>query len=207
MRSLLTVVCCLAAFGLIAQDAPNASNTSAEDQAAHDELIAMRERILKAYQARDVDGVLANLSEDIVVTWQNAEVSRGHEGVRKFYDVMMNGPDSVVVDLKSILKVDELSRLDLDRKMAVAVGSLDDDFRLRDGKAFHLTSRWTATMVKKENDWKITAFHVSTNMMDNGVLRLTVEQNRLYIGAIAGAAGLILGGIAGWALKRPKAAK
>lgn len=178
----------------------------AEDQATHDELIALRERIEKAYLARDVDGVLANLSDNVVVTWQNAEVSRGHDGIRKFYDVMMNGPDSVVVDLKSTLKVDELSRLDLDRQMAVAVGSLDDDFTLRDGKAFKLASRWTATLVKKDDAWKITAFHVSTNMMDNGVLRLTVEKNRLYVGGIAAAIGIIIGGIAGWTFRRPKAA-
>lgn len=207
IRYIFCAVLWLGAGAGMSQDAPEPSKVSPEDQAAHDELIALRERIVKAYQARDVDGVLAELSDDIVVTWQNAEVSRRHEGIRNFYKVMMEGANSVVVDLKSSLKVDELSRLDLDRKMAVAVGSLEDDFTLRDGKQFHLSSRWTATLVKKDSDWKITAFHVSTNMMDNGVLRLTVEKNRLYIGGIAGAVGIILGGIAGWAFRRPKAAK
>jgi hypothetical protein len=32
-------------------------------------------------------------------------------------------------------------------------------------------------------------------MFDNGVLRLTVEKNRLYTGAIAGAVGAMVGGL------------
>jgi hypothetical protein len=113
--------------------------------------------------------------------------------VRKYYDEKVGGPDSVVKDMKTKCTIDRYSQLYNDRNTAVAAGKLEQDFTLRDGKQFQLTSPWTATLVKQGDGWKISAFHVSANMFDNGVLDLYVRQNRLWTGIAAGAIGLLIG--------------
>jgi ketosteroid isomerase-like protein len=174
----------------------------AEDKPTHDELIALRDRLLKAYDAKDIDAVLAELDENAVVTWQDATISRGPDGVRKYYDEKVGGTNSVVQDMKTKCTIDRYSQLYGDRTTAVAAGTLDQNFTLRDGKQFHLVSPWTATLVKQDDAWKIAGFHVSTNMFDNGVLHLYVLQNRLWAGGIAGGVALLIGLLLGMAFAR-----
>jgi hypothetical protein len=38
------------------------------------------------------------------------------------------------------------------------------------GKEFGAKSRWTATLVKHEGRWKLAAYHLSMNVMDNALL-------------------------------------
>ena len=45
---------------------------------------------------------------------------------------------------------------------------------------FDLTTRWTATFVRKEGKWRIAAFHASVNMFDNELLRLIVRRAILW---------------------------
>ncbi|HZN36558.1 MAG TPA: nuclear transport factor 2 family protein [Pirellulaceae bacterium] len=174
----------------------------AEDKPSHEALIALRDRLLKAYDAKDIDAVLAELDENVVVTWQDATVSRGPDGVREYYDKKVGGPDSIVKDMKTTCTIDRYSQLYNDRRTAAAAGKLEQNFTLRDGKQFQLTSPWTATLVKEEDEWKIAAFHVSTNMFDNGVLHLYVMQNRLWAGGIAGGVSLLIGLLLGMAFAR-----
>ena len=35
---------------------------------------------------------------------------------------------------------------------------------------FDLENRWTAALVKEEGEWKLAAYHVSANVLDNAVL-------------------------------------
>jgi hypothetical protein len=174
----------------------------AEDKPTHEELIALRDRLLKAYDAKDIDGVLAEVDENVVVTWQDAVISRGPEGIRKYYEEKVGSPDSIVKDMKTKCTIDRYSQLYNDRSTAVAAGTLEQDFTLRDGKQFQLVSPWTATLVKQGEDWKIAAFHVSTNMFDNGVLHLYVQQNRLWAGGIAAGVALLIGLLLGMAFAR-----
>lgn len=167
------------------------------EQETHDALIALRDRILKKQDEKDVAGILAELDDSVVVTMQDGRVCRGPEEVKKYYEEKVGSTDSIVKELKTKCVIDRYSRLFNDQATAVVDGRLEQEFFLRDGKQFTLISPWTASLVKKGDDWKIASFHVSTNMFDNGVLNLFVQQNRLYAGGIAGVAGLLLGGLVG----------
>ena len=59
----------------------------AEDP-AHGELRAMRAALLDAITKQDIDKVLPLLHPNVVVTWQNGEVNRGHAGVKAFFEKM-----------------------------------------------------------------------------------------------------------------------
>src|SRR5205085_11953687 len=66
---------------------------SAAENPVHQELRAMRQGVVDAVNKNDVDRLLTYLDKDVVVTWMNAEVSKGPEGVRAYFDKMMKGPN------------------------------------------------------------------------------------------------------------------
>jgi uncharacterized protein (TIGR02246 family) len=165
----------------------------AEDP-AHQELRALRDRLLRAFNDKDLDALLRDVHPNAVVTWQNGEVSRGHQGIRDYYNRMMTGPNRVVESVKAAADVDELTILHGDRN-GLAFGRLEEDFALTDGTAFHLSNRWTADVVKEGGRWVIAGLHVSANIFDNPVLHIAVRRTAWWVGGIALAAGLLLGGV------------
>src|SRR5947207_2492593 len=72
-----------------------------DDSTVPPEIKEMRDGLVDSFNKRDVDRLLSYLHPDIVVTWQNGEVNHGREGVRQYYEKMMVGPNSIVVDIKS----------------------------------------------------------------------------------------------------------
>jgi ketosteroid isomerase-like protein len=187
---------CLAVAG-------SAAARQAEDP-AHGELRVLRDELLAAVNSRDMERLLRNLHPDVVVTWQNAEVSRRPEGVRAYLDRMLSGPDSVVRRFDTSVEVDELTILH-GGDAGVAFGSSRDTFDLRSGQSFELASRWSATVVRHEGAWKVAAFHASANLFDNplynGARRLL-----LPAGAVAGLVGAAFGGLIARARGRRKSA-
>jgi ketosteroid isomerase-like protein len=208
------VVCFALCFVATVSDAqstpPQPSSETAQPQsqeeATHAELRALRDALLEAWQHRDLDGLLKHVAPNVVVTWQNGEVSRGPDGLRKFYDEVLNGPDRVVANIASTLKVDELSIL-YGNETAIAFGSIHDELTLNRsiaraaflgaGNVLPLDSRWTASLVKIGGEWKLASYHVSTDAFSNPILSKAVaagERSALF----AGVGGLIVGGLAAW---------
>jgi ketosteroid isomerase-like protein len=184
----------------IGQEAP------AREDPAHNELRALKRGAEEAFNKGEIDRLLSDhVLKDVIVTWQNAEVNRGHEGVKGFYNRMMASPDRVVESVKTNIEVDELSHL-YGPNTATALGSMQQHFKLRDGMEFDLPSRWTATMVKDNDRWKIAAFHVSANVFDNGVLHTVLRRTAYWVGGIAGGVALAIGIVIGRFSKRPRAA-
>ena len=145
-----------------------AAAQQAEDP-AHAQLRALRDDLVDAMNKRDMNRLLGHLHPDVVVTWQNAEVSRKPEGVKTYISRMLEGPNSVVESFSTAPTVDELTIL-YGGDAGVAFGSSRDSFRLRSGQSFELTSRWTATVVNDGGAWKISAFHSSASLFDNPLL-------------------------------------
>ena len=167
-------------------------------------LRALRDRLIAAYEKRDMDALLQELVDDVVITWQNSERNEGHQEFREFYDRMMNGDSRVVKDISSTVEVDADSVLYED-DTAVARGTVSDKFSLADGSEFTLNSKWTATVVKKDDRWKVASFHVSANIFDNPIL----DTAKAYLGSAAligsvvgGLVGLLLGWILGRMFRR-----
>jgi hypothetical protein len=88
---------------------------SKQYEAVHNELRALRADVLDAFNRKDLDALLKHVHPNVVVTWQNAEVSRGHAGIRDYYNKMMLGPNRVVDKVAASAEVDELTILYGDR--------------------------------------------------------------------------------------------
>ncbi len=175
-----------------------AAGQPAEDP-AHAELRALRDGLVEAVNKKDVEALMRHLHPDVVVTWQNAEVSRKPAGVRAYLARMLDGPDRIVEEFTTSVTVDELTILH-GTTTGVSFGSSRDHFKLRAGQSFDLNSRWSATLVKLDGRWLVASFHASVNLFDNPML---TGAQRLALGGAAGA--LLLGLVVGYVVARRRA--
>src|SRR5262245_23112622 len=78
----------LALTGLWLVAGPAGPKLQAAEDPAHNELRALRSEVIEAITKGDFDAVLRHGHNNVVVTWQNNEVCRGHEGLREFFNRM-----------------------------------------------------------------------------------------------------------------------
>jgi ketosteroid isomerase-like protein len=158
--------------------------------------------LIEAINKNDLDALLTHLDKDVVITWMDASVSRGPQGVKEYIEKMTKGENRKVNSHSIDAEVDELTHLYGDTGMAT--GTSKDQFVLTDGRDFVVNTRWTATVVKKDGKWKIASFHSSTDMFYNPVLFIAVRRTAMWVGGIAVAVGLLLGFGVAWFLRRRK---
>ena len=196
---LATAFSCTAAL-THAQTPPQGAPPSAASEQMHQELRVLRDGLVKATNEGNIDALLTHLHPNVVVTWQNAEVSRGHAGVREYLQRMTSGPNAAVRSFRTEPTVDELTILYGGDTTGVAFGSSRDTFDLTDGSKFVLNGRWSATLVRDGGRWLVASFHASTNLFDNPLLNMTKRT-----AVVSGAGGLVIGaavGLGAWLLMR-----
>lgn len=155
----------------------------------------LREGLVASFNQGDIDSLLSHLDTNVVVTWQNGEVSLGTAGVRAYYEKMMKGDRPIV---KQITCAPEITGRHLNGDWAVSWGNLNDRFLLTDGSDLPFNTRFTATIAKRGERWVVTAFHASVSAFNNPVLTAALKK----AGFLFGGAGLVLGGILGLILGR-----
>jgi uncharacterized protein (TIGR02246 family) len=168
---------------------------------AHAQLRALKKDVEDAFNKRDIEKLISYMTPDVVVTWQNGDVSRKHEGMRAYYQKMLLDKNAVVESLSVKPEVDELSIL-YNGDTAIAFGTLGDHYKLRDGMEFNLNSRWNATAVKQGDRWLLASAHLSTNAFDNEVLHAAVKRTAIWVGGGGLAVGLLFGFVATRAFSR-----
>lgn len=173
-----------------------------KEDPAHEELRDLRKQLVEAVNKNDIDALLKLLDENVVVTWLDGRVSRGHKEVRAYIEEMLQGPNRKVERYESHPEVAELTHLYADGKVGVAYGSSTEKFVLTGGHELVVPTRWSATLVKKDGKWLIANFHGSTSMFDNPILGATVQRTAMWVGIIAGVGGLIVGLILGRLIRR-----
>jgi uncharacterized protein (TIGR02246 family) len=185
------LVATLWSFSVLSQPAP-----SREPNAdVHNALRQLKTRLVDAMNKGDIESMLAELHPDVVVTWQNAEVSHGRDGVRQYLKRMMKDPNHVVEGYHADIEVDDLTKLYGDT--GIAYGTSVEQFRLKGGMNFTLNGRWSATMVRENGRWLLANVHASSNLFDNPLV--AAAKKTLYV---AVAVSFIVALLLGWFIGR-----
>lgn len=151
-----------------------------------------------AINAQDIEGLLAQMRPDCTVTWWNAEISRGHDDIRAYYRRMVKDPGRLISKYTTRAKLGGHARfIGSGADVAVADGSMEDEFYPIIRGPFKLNSRWSATAARSGQQWKIVSLHLSSNVFTN---QLISELTRALW--ITGSVALLIGGLAGWFLGR-----
>jgi len=132
------------------------------------QLRGLLEAMEKNISALDIDGVLQLMQPDAIVTWQNAEVSRGTDQIRAYYNRMIKGSTPIVKKFSTKATLGGPAAFYSDT--AIAYGMTVDTYELTSGLHFTLDANWSTTVVKTDGQWKVAAMHFSTNLFDNPLL-------------------------------------
>ena len=195
MRTLL--LCLLVSFVSLAARAAVAPPPASADATAA--ITALREGLIDSFAKADIDRLLTFLDPDVVVTWQNAEVCRGPEAVRAYYQRMMTGPDRIVREVKA---TPEVIGRQVYGDWAISWGNLRDHFVLTDGSNLPFNTVFTATIAKRGDRWLVRGFHASVNAFDNPVLGTAMKKVAWRVGVGSLAMGLLIGFILGRLFRR-----
>jgi ketosteroid isomerase-like protein len=173
---------------LTAAKAASAPPSAAVD--ATTAITTLREGLIDSFVKADIERLLTFLDPDVVVTWQNAEVCRGPEAVRAYYQRMMTGENRVVREVKA---APEVTGRQVYGDWAISWGNLRDHFVLTDGSDLPFNTVFTATIAKRGDRWLVRGFHASVNAFDNPVLGLAIRKTAWRVGLGALALGLLIG--------------
>ncbi len=195
---------CTAALSASSQAPPKApaqvQAPAANDEAVHNELRALRDGLVDAMNKGDIERELTYLAPNVVVTWHNAEVSRGREGVRAYLNRILTGPNKFISAYSANVEVDELTLL-YGGETGISFGSAVEHFTLANGTALDLPSRWSATLVKMGDKWLVASLHASDNLFDNPMLTMA-KRTAYWAGGICLVVGLLIGMLLGKARKK-----
>jgi ketosteroid isomerase-like protein len=194
----------LAAGWVFADEPPDKKGEATKEDPAHAEIRKMRDEVLQAIEKKDAEALIRHLHPDVVLTVQEGEkltTIRKHDGVRGYLSRTFAGPNAPVKSFKPTVSVDELTILHGD-STGIAFGSSTDHYVMADNSEFDVPTRWSATMVKQDGQWKIANLQVSSNPFDNAVLNMVNRRTYWYV-AGAAAGGLLVGVLAMALLRRP----
>jgi uncharacterized protein (TIGR02246 family) len=144
--------------------------------------------IQEGINQRDLEKMLAHLCDDAVVTYQNADVSRGKAEISAYFDRHFMGSSPIIK--RFTIRGEIAAPAVFSDDAAVAHGICHDEMELMNGRKFELDGKWSATILNRQGSWRVACLHFSTNVLDNAVV------NGVKKLAWRGAGGsLVLGGL------------
>jgi uncharacterized protein (TIGR02246 family) len=159
-------------------------------------LIKLFREMEASINAQDVERMVAQMHPQATVTWLNGEVSRGHDEIRAYYHRMVKGEKRYLDRYLTTAKLGAPARFFGNGEIAVADGTMVDEFFPVARGPFSLNSNWTSTSAKINGQWQVVSMHLSSNVFTNSLL---AEATRVIWYAAGGAAigGLLLGWLLG----------
>ena len=140
----------------------------AETDQSIEQINSLRTSLVQAFEARDIEGMLKNTHPDIMVTWQNGEVSHGQVEVRKFIDRMLTGPTSIVEKVTGNPVVEGRKHFG---DQIISYGHMNDEFVLRgESSPLRFDSRFSALLIKDKERYVLAGLHLSANAFENPVV-------------------------------------
>lgn len=198
MRILLFFWC---AYNLLAQDLP-ANDPHAEDRK---QLLKIFSQVEGSINSQSLDRMTQQMDAQAVVVWANGEVSRGPAEVLAYYERMVKGKDRIITKYLTKAKLNGHARFLGNGDVAIADGTMEDEYFPIIRGPFTLSAKWTTTAAKINGEWKVVALHLSANVFNN-VLLDEAKAALLYTTLGGLGAGALLGGGVAWFLGRRRRA-
>ena len=163
------------------------------DAPIHEELRAVLRVVESAINAKKYEDMLPVLSENLRATSINQEFITGRQAIPPYFNRWF-GEGGKIGSLEFHLTPDALTELSSDKRWGIVYGSGLEKYVLRDGRAYELKTRWTATM-RHEDDgkWRVRAIHIGTDFLDNPIL--AEAESSIWKAGAGGAAGGLLAGV------------
>jgi len=129
---------------------------------------------------KNIEKLLGHLDDQAVMSFMTTETAVGKEAVQAYYDKMFKGDDAPLADHKTKATLETKAIFHGDT--IIASGRTKDIFTLKDGSIYKFDTRWVASAVKKQGNWKVVSVNFSVDPFENIVM--DELQNKLWTYAI-----------------------
>ncbi|MBL8236969.1 MAG: nuclear transport factor 2 family protein [Bryobacterales bacterium] len=175
----------------------------ADDPHAADrrQMLAILREVEASINEQSLERMAKQMDPAATVVWANGEVSRGPAEILAYYDRMVKGPDRVLSRYTTKAALNGHARFLADGTVAIADGTMEDEFTSTVRGPFKLKSNWSTTLAKTNGEWKVVSLHLSANVFNN-VLLDDAKAALVYTGG----GGALAGALLGWYFGRRKRA-
>ena len=174
----------------------------ASREADHEALRSLRQKAVDALNNLDLDALASIMAKDFVFTTIDGTVLTNQADMKAYYDRMFAGKDAPLASIKIEAEATILTRF-IDEKTGWNYGTARETYSLRNGDEVTLQTKWTATVVKEGENWKIGAVHIGINVLENPILSKAKSVGKT-LGFSAGLAGLCIGFLICLVVRRKK---
>jgi ketosteroid isomerase-like protein len=147
-----------------------AADPAPDIEANHQALRELRKNVVDAVNGQDIDKLISFFSKTFVFTTVTQEVLTTDKAAKDFYYRMLGSDDSPVKTLTVDPEADILTYF-LSDDIGYCYGISKDSYTLRrNGRIIEIQSRWTAVVIKEDNQWKISVVHLGVDFVNNPIL-------------------------------------
>jgi hypothetical protein len=175
----------------------DAETADAGREADHHALRALLGAVTESLNTDDLGKLQSHLATSFVITFADQKRFTEAAAIQAYRDNLRRERH---LERATFAPVADALTTFLDADCGVCTGTSSDSFSFAGGTTVTLISRWTATVVRQNGEWKIAALHAGVDLLDNPLLAGARDfATKLAIGAalIAGILGLIIGVILG----------
>jgi ketosteroid isomerase-like protein len=143
-----------------------------------------------AINEQRIDKMEPLMAEHFSIVLADGQLITDLKDLKAYYQRLLDPATGVLKSLTIKPSADDLTMF-VDPNVGVCHGISDDTFVLKGGATRVLHSRWTATVARTGDTWKIVALHAGTSILDNPILD-EYKQATKAVGIGTGAAAIVL---------------
>lgn len=182
-------LCCI--FGFVTLVVVVIGAQAQDPEQVHNELRAMLKTVTEAMNSRNIDAMAPLVHGKFSITTVDQQVFTNLDAFKTYFNSLFTGDRPPLKSITFNPTADALTEFVADN-VGFVHGASTDTYVFADGDTRVMTSRWTATLVKDNDKWKILSVHIGVNLFDNPVI--TALKNWIYkVGVGAGVAAGLLG--------------
>lgn len=152
---------------LVSMSAAAATDTGTE--ADHEQLRQLLTAAQEAVNNDQPELLDAHLHKDYVVTLMNQEVVTQGKSLKQVFYEWFKKPGAILKSLHTEPAASIRTNI-YEGRFGVCYGTAVDTYELSDGRQFKFDSKWTATVIKENGQWKLLALHVGVDPIENPLI-------------------------------------
>ena len=161
----------------------------ANEEKEHEALRALKGDLIQAINAMDIDALAGHMAEKFTFIGIDQSVITNKNELEKMRVELFEATDAPLK--KMVVQAEAAAKTTfINDQVGIVYGTSETTYTLANDKVVVVPSKWTATVVKHDDDsWKMATFHSGVNALDNPIL------DGLKSFWIKVSAGILIGGI------------
>ncbi len=175
--------------------------SAAEREGDHEKLRTLLKNVTAAVNSMDFDALSRAFADRFTFVTVDQKAFHSIPELRAHFDDLFRGEKPLLTKIEFKPKAEALTEFVGD-SLGLSEGTSEDTYYFTDGDTRTMKSRWSATVVKSGEDWKILALHMGADILTNPAME-AAKQAALRLAIVGALGGLIVGAVgAAFALRR-----